>query len=212
MRTIYLFIFESIILCEGKRLARNEVALYRNSKHVNIIADGKELSKSIKNSGMLKLSLRLKMISVDVAHLVQFHAITCGHCHEFAPIYEAFAKSIANWRCMIKVAGFECAGNNYGVCHREPFWIGGYPNFRLFAAYDTTHKNGGTRVKYESESKTGLTKECVDFLTENAPQRWIFSSPKPELNFVSARDFAKIFMHYVDTGDSHPECGNSKFF
>ena len=157
----------------------------------------RDLSKilvSLKFSDFVRSSLE------DVAHLVQFHAITCGHCHEFAPIYEAFAKSIANWRCMIKVAGFECAGTNYGVCHREPFWIGGYPNFRLFAAYDTTHKNGGTKVKYESESKAGLTKECVDFLTENAPQRWIFSSPKPELNFVSARDFAKIFMHYVDTG------------
>ena len=55
MKTILLLIFECIILCEARRPARNAAALYTNSKNVNIIADGKELSRSIKNSGKLKI-------------------------------------------------------------------------------------------------------------------------------------------------------------
>ena len=51
MRTVYLLLFESLSLfCEARR-PKNAGALYTHSKYVNIIPDGKELSKAIKNSG-----------------------------------------------------------------------------------------------------------------------------------------------------------------
>ena len=55
MKKIFLLIFEFLILCEARRPAQNAAALYTNSKNVNIIADGKELSRSIKNSGKFKI-------------------------------------------------------------------------------------------------------------------------------------------------------------
>ena len=51
MRPVFLLLFECLsIFCEARR-PKNAGALYTHSKNVNIIPDGKGLSKVLKNSG-----------------------------------------------------------------------------------------------------------------------------------------------------------------
>ena len=78
-----------------------------------------------------------------------------------------------------------------------PFWVPNYPTFRytrfysdldreflfrLFSPGDTNETFGGFNIGEENESKRGLTKAIVNFVSENPPKRWIFTKRFEKLN------------------------------
>uniref|UniRef100_H2YZZ4 Thioredoxin domain-containing protein n=1 Tax=Ciona savignyi TaxID=51511 RepID=H2YZZ4_CIOSA len=70
-------------------LVQANIGLYNASDHVTIL-NGDHLLETITNS--------------STPWFVEYYSEWCGHCQDFAPIFKALAKDVAEWHRLVRVA------------------------------------------------------------------------------------------------------------
>ncbi|RWS19447.1 sulfhydryl oxidase 1-like protein [Leptotrombidium deliense] len=77
----------------------------------------------------------------DSATLVEFYSSFCGYCKRLAPRFKLFAKSVINWKPVVRVAKVNCEKlENVEVCRKHKSTT--FPTFRFFGPNHRPNENG----------------------------------------------------------------------
>ena len=86
------------------------------------------------------------------AWLVEFYASWCGYCRNLAPVFKRFAKEVAAWGDVIKVAVIDCGDriNAETICQSAN--LSGYPTIKYYLPFAEEGDVGFNRVSQVAAS------------------------------------------------------------
>ena len=103
------------------------------------------------------------------AWLVEFYASWCGYCRGFAPVFKTFAREVAGWADVIKVAAIDCGDriNAETVCQGAN--LTGYPTIKYYLPFVDKDDIGFNRVS-QVQAGHGYSGEVIDLINCSGSQ------------------------------------------
>lgn len=96
------------------------------------------------------------------AWLVQFYNSWCGHCMDFAPVYQEFARNVSRWRPAVGIAAINCADEkNIAVCRANK--VEAYPTMKAGPPY-ATNTTDFTKVTVKVRTPALLIEMLLKYL------------------------------------------------
>jgi len=137
-------------------------------------------------------NLKETLTSSSTMWLVEYYSSWCGHCHEFAPVYKALARDISGWSWIFRIGSMNCGAvapngeENYLVCHRSPFWVFDYPDFRFYPSKSDENNKGELLDETNLIQMKDYRNEILKYIETNLPAlEWERETPKPVLTPIT---------------------------
>lgn len=166
--------FWKAVKCEKKDL-------YGQADDV-VILDGSNLKETLQNKSSL--------------WLVEYYSSWCGTCHEFAPIYRALAKDVAEWSYVMNTGVVDCS-DTVNVENCRDMAIDHTPTLRLYSANWNPGDIGVSIENKDIISVKKIREAMLPFIEKEHSQLiWNHDVPPPVLKPASYNEvMEKIDQH-----------------